>query len=146
MQTKRRLKKLGKWLRMQWNANIWQSICIRLPLFGSFYFLFIKLFEQHNWGQVSLAVRVSFNCLFGLGCLCFFFNSKRYKRQRMTKSHARQILEEYVKLHPFPIVDAIVWSYTDEKYNVIQWTFVGLLKVAYGLWKRKPLFSYTTST
>jgi hypothetical protein len=51
----------------------------------------------------------------------------------MTKSHARQILEEYVKLHPFPIVDAIVWSYTDEKYNVIQWTFVGLLKVAYDL-------------
>ena len=51
----------------------------------------------------------------------------------MTKSHARQLLEEYVEWRPFPIVDGIVWPYTDEKGNLIQWTFIGLLKVAYDL-------------
>jgi hypothetical protein len=51
----------------------------------------------------------------------------------MTKERARQLLDDYLELHSFPIVDAIVWSYTDEQGNLTQWTFVALLRIAYDL-------------
>jgi hypothetical protein len=51
----------------------------------------------------------------------------------MDKSQARQLLEDYISIRPLPITDAVVSFRHDESIHVIQWTFIGLLCVAYDL-------------
>jgi hypothetical protein len=51
----------------------------------------------------------------------------------MKKSFSRELLEYYLKDHTPPIVDAVVYLNRDGQGNITQWTFIGLLCVAYDL-------------